>query len=461
MKEAFMKRFTLAIAMFGIAAAGCLEEHDLDIETAEPAPIIGGIPDTGHLNVPMLQTSVGLCTGTLVSDHVVLTAAHCVEGATTGGVSFGEGLDDPTAESIGISGIMWHRYYDADTIGAGLPYDIALVRLKDPAPAGIDPMAMNLEPLAESLVGGTMLAVGFGADDGPAQTGFGLKRRVLLPINSIGAMLIGMGDDTVNTCQGDSGGPGIVEFDGVEHVIGITSTGPQGCVGNSHQTRLDIYSDSFVIPIVDAWSGPCQFDGDCVTEGCRTPDPDCEPCGVDTFCSSGCPTLDLDCPVVGFPGDLCKKNDDCESRLCIEASDDPRVKYCSTLCDPSNPLEDECDPPLGECAASSEDGEACQFKGPSRSAQGYDCTSGAECRSGVCDPDHGICIEQCGDGLPECGDEYSCESVGDGVKACTFPSGGCGCAAGGRRNGSDSGGLLLMLGVAILTFCRRPHARHS
>lgn len=447
-----------ALALWALIA-GCLEDAELSVERGEPAAIIGGIPDTGHENVVLLRTATGLCTGTLVAPRIILTAAHCVEGASGGNVDFTTGLDDPDSQTIRVSQIVWHRYYDPSTIGAGLPYDIAMMRLRDPAPDGIEPMEMNLDPLPD-LVGDQMLAVGFGNTDGAAGTGSGIKRRAFLPINSIGPLLIGMGNDDVNTCQGDSGGPGIYEFDAVEHVIGITSTGPAGCVGNSHQTRLDIYRDEFVLPILAAWDGPCQHDGTCVEDGCAVPDPDCDSCQLDGFCASGCPSLDLDCPVTGFAGDLCNNNDGCESRHCVEAHDDSRVKYCSAPCDASLPIEGQCDPPLSVCGSFNGEEDSCHYAGITPSTQGSPCQSGGDCRSSVCDPDHSICIEQCGDGLPECSEEFSCEPFGGGVNACTFPPDGCGCVV-GARNRSDSGALVLLGLVGIFAVRRRARPRHS
>ncbi len=157
---------------------GCLEPAELPVDQGEPAAIIGGIPDTGHENVVLLQIGGALCTGTLVAERVVLTAAHCVEDFSGGSVfvAFTTGFDDPDPQTIRVTQIVWHRYYDPNSLGAGLPYDIAMIRLRDPAPDGIEPMAMNLDPLPD-LVGDSMLAVGFGNNDGAAGTGSGTKRR--------------------------------------------------------------------------------------------------------------------------------------------------------------------------------------------------------------------------------------------------------------------------------------------
>jgi MYXO-CTERM domain-containing protein len=441
-EETIVMKRLIALASLGFAAPAA-------------AQIIGGTPDPDHANVVYLTLGGGACSGTLVAPRVVLTAAHCTAGVTSANVMFGASISDPERVTIGSSMVMTHRYYDSATIGIGLPYDIAMIRLRDPAPAGVTPMAMNFDPLDDSLVGDNLLAVGFGNTNGAAGTGGGTRRRALLPINEISGRLIGMGNDLVNTCQGDSGGPGIYTFDGVENVIGITSTGPVGCVGNSHMTRVDVYDTDFIIPILDAWDGPCQHDFTCVTDGCRTPDPDCDPCQVDAFCAPGCAQLDLDCPLAGFSGEPCENNDDCESRYCVAAHDDPRIHYCSDPCDPAQPVGEQCESPLSVCAAFNGDDPSCHYGDTTPGAQGYPCQDGADCRSGVCDPDDAICIEQCGDGLPECPAGYECASVGGDVSACRLPSDGCGCR--GARNRNDLGALVLL--AVVIVFARRRRAR--
>jgi hypothetical protein len=96
---------------------------------------------------------------------------------------------------------------------------------------------------------------------------------------------------------------------------------------------VDTYVSEFVLPYLDAWSGPCRLDGTCTTEGCRTADADCAPCGVDRVCSSGCQELDLDCPVTGFLTDSCDSADDCESRRCIDDPYGVAGRYCTNSCD--------------------------------------------------------------------------------------------------------------------------------
>ncbi len=440
------------VLVLAVSAAGCVAgQEQPDLATRAEA-IVGGIEDSTP-GVVSTRHVMGECTGTVVGERVVLTAAHCIEDDFNnddhrGTISFGDGGAAGFPDSVGILRLAPHRYFDMADIRN---YDIGLIRLRDPIPDGAQIHPFNLDPL-DNLVGEQVRTVGFGYTDGVAETGAGTKRSAFFTVAAQTAFHLSFGDEDRNICQGDSGGPTFANIDGVDTVVAVSSFTSDFCMGASSVVRTDAYRD-FLIEVFDAWDGPCQHDGNCVTAGCRTPDPDCAPCGFDAFCDSGCDTLDLDCPIVGFAGDLCDNNDGCESRVCVGGLDDPRVEYCSGSCDPSMPADTQCDPPLTVCRDDGGGGR-CYYEGISPGAQGSPCTSETECRSGVCDPDELFCIEQCGDGFPECRDPYECVNVG-GVKACTFGDGG-GCAvAAGHSPNSRSGAWCAWLLVAMVFAMRR------
>ncbi len=442
----------LVLAAF---AAGCAAEQDTPDLATRSQRMIGGIDDSTPGVVETRHPPGASCTGTVVGERVILTAAHCIEdnfeeGIHSGRAYFGDGGASGFFDDVRITRLAPHRYFDMANIRN---YDIGLMRLADPIPSGVPIHPFNLDPL-DNLVGEQVRTVGFGVTNGELQTGAGTKRSAFFTVAAQTSIHLKLGDESTNICQGDSGGPTFANLDGVDTVIAVSSFGSNFCTNESSVVRTDAYRD-FLIEVFDAWDGPCQHDSVCVTEGCRTPDPDCAPCGLDGFCDSGCDKLDLDCPVVGFAGDLCDDNDGCESRLCVEGLDDPRVKYCSGSCDPSMPADTQCDPPLVVCQDNGGGGQ-CYYEGISPGAQGAACTEGAECRSGACDPDELFCIEQCGDGLPECPDPYECVKVG-GVKACSFgDGGGCAVVAGRSRPSAPlrTAGWALLL-VAIVFALRR------
>jgi hypothetical protein len=190
-----------------------------------------------------------------------------------------------------------------------------------------------------------------------------------------------------------------------------------------------------------------------VTEGCRSIDPDCDPCGFDGECAQGCAAVDIDCPLGARAGDLCEEDVDCETRLCLEAPDDPRIGYCSDTCDPARGLE-TCPPPFSTCVEQA--GEpVCVYTGPTPSAQGAPCEADDECRSGLCDTASEICVEECS-GPSDCAEPYSCQDV-DGTRACTVGGGGDeGCSAPGRAGGTAFAALLC---AVLLGLARRARAR--
>jgi V8-like Glu-specific endopeptidase len=438
--------FIALVGAAALTASACAEPEP----AVEIQHIVGGSPTEGDLAVVMVSTADGQCTGSLVAPTVVLTAAHCIshsiatgrtaQGRVYFGSRVGQFFDDRR-----IIDMIAHRYY---TSGIYSGYDIGLVRLQSPAPAEIEPLPLNLQPLDQDFVGATVRTIGFGYSDGN-QNGFGVKRQVNLVVKGVTSEFLVVGDETANTCQGDSGGPSLLDTGGTEVIAAVTSFGAGGCLGESRITRADVFVDDLLHEVIDAWSGPCRDDGVCVTEGCRTPDPDCDPmqCGLDGVCGQGCARLDLDCPVTGMAGDLCDDSDGCESRLCVEAPEDARVGYCSQPCDGG------CPNPINRC-----DDGVCRYQGVTPSVQGAPCTAGDDCRSGLCDPGPGICVEPCASGA-DCAEGLSCRDV-EGVSACTVPrSGGCHLGPAAARNGG--GALAAGLGLLLVLFAAVRRRRRS
>jgi len=438
------------VAMLAALAAGVAAcADDLPAPGERDQAIIGGTTAPFDEAVVMYATSAGSCTGTLIRPNVVLTAAHCL-GGSLGRVSFGPDLSS-FYETVSVIDTFKSRRYSAGIFDGG---DAALLRLQRDV-TDVEPVPFNTEPLTQADVGAEIRTVGFGNTDGVMGTGFGTRRQVTHYILGVDDQFITFGTPTANTCQGDSGGPTFMAYDGVERVIAVTSFGDAGCMGQSRVDRVDVFVDEFITEVLEAWSGPCAYDGNCVTSCTGFPDPDCDPCGLDGFCASGCTKKDLDCPMSGGPGDLCNDREGCESLLCVPGLDDPRVHYCSEPCDPASP---SCPAPLSLCQASGSDGDACFIDGISPSAQGAPCAAGGDCRSGICDPDDQICIELCGDGIGTCGDGYDCDDIGSGMSACRLHHGGC--QVGGGSRAPWLGGLLVAL-AAILVARRLPKRRRS
>jgi MYXO-CTERM domain-containing protein len=262
-----IRRGTALATLLGVAlgpGAGCaLAPEEGDEAQAEAvgelaAPIVGGSPTTLYPAVPLLysefsqQDGAQLCSGTVISPHVILTAAHCVEfpdGPPSQYVAyFGSNVtvesDPQRIGAVNIASYTFDPAWDINNLEAG--HDIGLVVLSQAAP--VPPMAYNRGPI-EDLMGQQVHLVGWGRTSGAGED-VGVKREVMSALQQATPMLMRYGSATANTCQGDSGGPNFMNIDGVEAVAGITSFGNAGCDQYGYGTRVDAFAASFIDPFV-------------------------------------------------------------------------------------------------------------------------------------------------------------------------------------------------------------------
>jgi secreted trypsin-like serine protease len=205
-----------------------------------------GIGATGALVVRPFDSTVVVCTGTLIAPSVVITAAHCLRAHPAKTMEFVLATnvqDAPRAAGIAARRIFLNPEFAIREVGS--LHDIGLVELVLP----IEGMSAELlmDPAAATLIqpGAGVELVGYGTRDGG---GSGQKTSTEATISSVGVdeMKIG-GPGEPQNCKGDSGGPAfVIGLDGVRRLAGIVSRSANNateCIDGSIHTRVDAYAD--------------------------------------------------------------------------------------------------------------------------------------------------------------------------------------------------------------------------
>jgi len=262
----------------------------------QSSPIIGGTSDSSDNSVGLVYFEQGgqpqfICTATLISPNVFLTAGHCTvadDSCTPGNCSanpasgyFVYGGESPMdSSSWAITSPTWKAtisavHPDPNYNGQTLEGDVGILIASSVTAenGGTAPTPMPWLSSTDSSAyasGASFYSVGYGETDQNNQgTGVGTKRKVTLTSQGESGPDFAYGSSSKNTCSGDSGGPAIETINGTPTVIGTTSYGDQNCSQSGYDMRTDGVA-SFISQYANAAPTPTPTD---TPTGTPTPNP--------------------------------------------------------------------------------------------------------------------------------------------------------------------------------------------
>ncbi len=157
-----------------------------------------------------LSTGQALCTGSILSHNLILTAAHCVDqNPIKVHIVFANNVKQAHEEHIRtVTGIYQNPYWKRpNTVKQG---DLAILQFEGELPAGFTPVQLvNKDYKVEE--GDSVLFMGYGVTNGTSHAGAGLLRMTKTTVLGMQSPteVITNGRET-SVCFGDSGGPAFV-----------------------------------------------------------------------------------------------------------------------------------------------------------------------------------------------------------------------------------------------------------
>jgi secreted trypsin-like serine protease len=172
----------------------------------------------------MVFGSRGMCSGVVLTQDLVLTAAHCA--AASGDSKIVGLIADKPYRFADVTEVAAHPQYTGE---AGRTADLALLKLSKPLPSRFAPAFLSMRPV---VVGERLIVVGYGRAEKDDNKTAGTPRMAMLTVSNQSATLLTLIDrgynGKISGCYGDSGAPAFTTRGGVPALAGVVSGGSCG-----------------------------------------------------------------------------------------------------------------------------------------------------------------------------------------------------------------------------------------
>jgi len=241
-----LRKFKSSITLSLLAVAFCA--------VAPAAAVVGAAADSAAFadRVVMVLTrgpeGSGLCTGVVLAPRIILTAAHCLRGASDMRVLFRDASDQPV--TLSVAATLAHPDFHADAAARRTrSLDIGLIETGESLPETFRTATLAVGDPPEP--GASVTVAGFGVSrEGEWKSGgrlAGAKLRVREPRSRVLLWVEPPSGDS-GACSGDSGGP-IFDADGKIVVAIVAWTEGRGKAKCGRLTQAVL-----VAPVAD-WLG--------------------------------------------------------------------------------------------------------------------------------------------------------------------------------------------------------------